>query len=243
MPFSRWIAPVLPALLLAACDQSDVPVSRSSSTPPGTPPASAAASVAVSPAIPADAPVVLAFGDSLYAGYQLDPGRSYPARLEAALNGQGMPVRFVNAGVSGDTTAAGLQRLAFTLDNQPRQPALVMVGLGGNDMLRGLPIEQTRANIDAVCAELQKRGIPFMLTGLVAAPNMGADYAGKFNAIFPELAKKYRVPLVPFLLEPVIGKPDLLLPDRIHPNAQGVDRIVATTQATVAGALQAAVSR
>lgn len=240
MPFFRWITPVLlPAFLLTACDRQDAPVSQ----PSGPALVTDVAPAAASSAIPADAPVVLAFGDSLYAGYQLDPGHSYPARLEAALNGQGTAVRFVNAGVSGDTTAAGLQRLAFTLDNQPREPALVMVGLGGNDMLRGLPPEQTRANIDAVCAELKKRGIPFMLTGLVAAPNMGADYTSKFNAIFPDLAEKYRVPLVPFLLEPVIGKPDLLLPDRMHPNAQGVDRIVAATQDTVAGALKAAVSR
>lgn len=193
--------------------------------------------------VPANAPVVLAFGDSLYAGYQLDPRDSYPAQLEAALNAKGVAARMVNAGVSGDTTAAGLQRLAFTLDNQPVRPALVMVGLGGNDMLRGLPPEQTRDNIDAICAELKKRGIPFMLTGMLAAPNMGADYAKKFNGIYPELAKKYQVPLVPFLLEPVIGKPDLVLPDNIHPNAQGVGKIVAFTAGDVENALTAAVKR
>lgn len=226
--------PLLAALVLAACNQGE---------PAPAPSASPAASVASVPAIPANAPVVLAFGDSLYAGYQLDPGEGYPPRLEAALNAKGVAVRFVNAGVSGDTTAAGLQRLAFTLDNQPVKPALVMVGLGGNDMLRGLPPEETLKNLDAICAELKKRGLPFMLTGLLAAPNMGADYAGKFNAIYPALAKKYGVPLVPFLLEPVIGKPELILPDHIHPNAQGVEKIVAFTAGDVEKALKGATSK
>ena len=220
----------IPGLILAACDK-EAPA-------PGPTAVSSAVPAAV---VPANAPVVLAFGDSLYAGYQLDPGQGYPPRLEAALNAAGVPVRFVNAGVSGDTTAAGLQRLAFTLDNQPVRPALVMVGLGGNDMLRGLPPEETLKNLDAICAELKQRGLPFMLTGLVAAPNMGADYAGKFNAIYPALAKKYKVPLVPFLLEPVIGRPGLILPDNIHPNAAGIDAIVAATEDDVAKALKGAV--
>ena len=235
---SAAVVLAIAALGLTACDSAPEPV-PSDMRPSG---AERSATQAPQP-VPANAPVVLAFGDSLYAGYQLDPRDSYPAQLEAALNGKGVAARIVNAGVSGDTTAAGLQRLAFTLDNQPVQPALVMVGLGGNDMLRGLPPEQTRDNIDAICAELKKRGIPFMLTGMLAAPNMGADYAGKFNAIYPDLAKKYKVPLVPFLLEPVIGKPDLVLPDNIHPNAQGVGKIVVATADDVESALAAALKR
>lgn len=190
--------------------------------------------------IPADVPVILAFGDSLYAGYQLKQGEGYPARLEAALNAGGTPVRVVAAGVSGDTTSAGLQRLAFTLDNQPAKPALVMVGLGGNDMLRGLPPEQTRENLDAILAELKKRGIPAMLTGMLAAPNLGGEYVAKFNAIYPDLAKKHDVPLVPFFLQAVIGDPGLMLPDRVHPNPNGIERIVDATQDDVARALKAA---
>lgn len=218
-----------------------MPVPPAGSSSAGSSPAAGTAAISKSAEVPANAPVVLAFGDSLYAGYQLEPTQSYPARLEAALNGMGIAARFANAGVSGDTTAAGLQRLAFTLDNQPVPPSLVMVGLGGNDMLRGLPADQTRANIDAICAELKMRGIPFMLTGMLAAPNMGAEYAVKFNAIYPALAKKYGVPLVPFLLEPVIGQRDYLLADNIHPNAAGVDRMVAATKDDVAGALAAAI--
>lgn len=189
---------------------------------------------------PANAPVILAFGDSLYAGYGLKPTESYPSRLEVALNAAEVPVRVVNAGVSGDTTAAARARLAFTLDGQAVKPALVMVGLGGNDMLRGLPPAETRANMAAIAQELKRRNIPFMLTGMLAAPNMGKDYVSQFNTIWPDLAKEYHVPLVPFFLQPVIGNDSLLLDDHIHPNPQGVDRIVAATQDTVAKALKAA---
>lgn len=191
-------------------------------------------------AIPADAPVILAFGDSLYAGYRLAQGEGYPPRLEAALNAAGTPVRVVNAGVSGDTTAAARERLAFTLDNQKVKPALVLVGLGGNDMLRGLPPQQTRANLDAILTELDKRKIPAMLTGMLAAPNMGKDYVGAFNPIYPALAKQHKAPLVPFFLQAVIGKDALMLDDHVHPNAQGVEMIVKATSADVGRALAAA---
>lgn len=194
-------------------------------------------------AIPAGAPVILAFGDSLYAGYRLAPGEGYPPRLEAALNASGITARVVNAGVSGDTTAAALARLAFTLDNQKTKPALVLVGLGGNDMLRGLPPEQTRANLDAILGELGKRQIPALLTGMLAAPNMGKDYVRAFNPIYPALARKHKAALVPFFLQAVIGNDAQLLDDHIHPNAQGVEKIVEATRAEVAKALQAATKR
>lgn len=217
-------------MLIAACSPEKAPDPAPSATQAAAP-------------IPADAPVILAFGDSLYAGYQLNPGEGYPPRLEAALNAGGIAARVVNAGVSGDTTAAALQRLGFTLDNQPVKPALAMVGLGGNDMLRGLPPEQTRENLDAILAEFGKRQIPVVLTGMLAAPNLGADYAGKFNPIWPELAKKHKAGLVPFFLQPVIGQKALMLDDNVHPNAQGVERIVAATQTQVAEALKAAVEK
>lgn len=221
-------APVLaalPLILLAACSGQKAPDVLETRAADASAPA------------PGDAPVILAFGDSLYAGYQLEAGQSYPARLEAALKAAGVNARVINAGVSGDTTAAARQRLAFTLDNQPQKPALVMVGLGGNDMLRGLPPEQTRANLDAILAELKRRGIPAMLTGMLAAPNLGRDYVAAFNPIWPALARKYDAALVPFFLAPVFGQPALQLPDHMHPNAQGVDRIVAATEPAVAQAL------
>jgi acyl-CoA thioesterase-1 len=215
-------------------------LSACSSEKPPEPQASAAAQASTVP-VPADAPVILAFGDSLYAGYNLKPGEGYPPRLEAALNAGGTPARVINAGVSGDTTAAALQRLTFTLDNQPVKPALALVGLGGNDMLRGLPPEETRANLDAILTEFGNRGIPVVLTGMLAAPNLGADYAGRFNPIWPDMAKKHKAGLVPFFLEPVIGHRALMLGDNIHPNAEGVNRIVAATQGQVVAALNKAV--
>lgn len=224
----------LPLLLpLAACAPDKAPEPS---------PAATDTQAAASP-VPADAPVILAFGDSLYAGYQLNPGEGYPPRLEAALTAGGMPARVINAGVSGDTTAAALQRLAFTLDNQPVKPTLALVGLGGNDMLRGLPPEQTRENLDAILTEFDKRQIPVVLTGMLAAPNLGEDYAGKFNRIWPELARQHKAGLVPFFLQPVIGQKTLMLEDNVHPNAQGIDRIVAATQAQVAEALEAAMKK
>lgn len=220
------------ALLLAACSAEDAPESKASASPL----ASAAAA-----AIPADAPVILAFGDSLYAGYNLQPGEGYPPRLEAALNAGGTPARVVNAGVSGDTTSAALQRLGFTLNNQPVKPTLALVGLGGNDMLRGLPPEETRANLDSILTEFDRRGIPVVLTGMLAAPNLGADYTERFNPIWPDMAKKHKAGLVPFFLQPVLGNSALMLGDNVHPNAEGVEKIVAATQAQVADALKKAV--
>jgi acyl-CoA thioesterase-1 len=134
------------------------------------------------PAIPANAPLVIAFGDSLYAGYQLGPKEGLSPQLQAALASDGVVARVQNAGVSGDTTAAGRQRLTYVLDNAKTKPALVMLGLGGNDMLRGIGPDQTRANLDAMLAELQKREIPVLLTGMMAAPNLGSDYAKKVQS-------------------------------------------------------------
>ena len=173
----------------------------------------------------ADAPLVVAFGDSLFAGYGLEPEEGLAPALDAALERAGVDSEVVNAGVSGDTSAAGLQRLAFTLDGQPKKPALVIVGLGGNDMLRGVAPAETRANLDAILAELKRRSIPAMLSGMVAAPNMGADYASEFNAIYPALARKYDVPLYAFTLDGAIGRPGMMLGDGIHPSAAGVEVI------------------
>ena len=223
----RRLIPLL-ALAIAACSQ------------PAPPPEAPKTQASVTPAIPADAPVILAFGDSLYAGYRLAPGEGYPPRLEAALNAGGIKARVINAGVSGDTTAAARDRLSFTLDNQKVKPTLVLVGLGGNDMLRGLPPAETRANLDAILTELDKRQIPAMLTGMLAAPNMGKDYVSAFNPIYPALAAQHKAPLVPFFLQAVIGNDKLLLDDHIHPTAEGVNKIVAATKDDVAKALKAA---
>ena len=221
---------VLALGLLAGCG-SEAPVPQETGAEAA--PSSASAEVA------GPEQTVLAFGDSLFAGYGLaDPAtQSYPARLEAALRGEGRNVRIANAGVSGDTTAAGRQRLAFTLDSQPAKPDLVILELGGNDLLRGLPPEQTRANLVAMLDELRKRGIPVILYGLQAPPNYGADWQGKYDAIFPELAKQYGATLVPFVTEKVFADPSLLQDDRVHPTDKGVDVLVDATAEAVAGAL------
>lgn len=185
-----------------------------------------------------DAKLVVAFGDSLYAGYNLEQDEGLAPVLEQALEKRGIATRVVNAGVSGDTSAAGLERLAFTLDGLPRKPDLMLVGLGGNDMLRGLSPKETRANMGAILTELQRRRIPVLLTGMLASPNMGPDYAAAFNAIYPELAKRHDATLYPFMLDGVIGKRALLLPDGIHPNPKGVDIIVGRIAPLVGRVLQ-----
>lgn len=169
---------------------------------------------------------MVAFGDSLFAGYGLEQDEGLVPALERALKGGGVNARVVSAAVSGDTSAAGRQRLAFALDGLPRKPDLVLVGLGGNDMLRGLPPEQTRENLVAILDTLNAREIPAMLAGMRAPPNMGADYIAAFDRIYPDLAAEYDVPLYPFTLDGVIGNRALMLPDGIHPNPQGMDVIV-----------------
>lgn len=213
----------------------------SEKAPPPPPPADTvhAGNAVVPAAAPiADAKLVLAFGDSLYAGYNLDQDKGLAPVLEQALNRRGMTVRVVNAGVSGDTTAAGLARLAFTLDGLPRKPDLMLVGLGGNDMLRGLSPKETRANLGAILSEAKRRGIKVLLTGMLASPNMGPDYAAAFDPIYPDLAKRYDATLYPFMLDGVIGKRALQLPDGIHPNDRGVTVIVGKLAPVVAGALK-----
>ncbi|WP_240956963.1 arylesterase [Pseudopontixanthobacter vadosimaris] len=183
---------------------------------------------------------VLAFGNSLFAGYNVDRQESYPARLEAALRARGINARVANAGVSGDTTAAGRQRLAFTLDAQENPPELVILELGGNDLLRGIEPAETRANLEAMLKELQSREIPVLLMGMVAPPNYGPEFQQAYDAIYPELAERYGADLVPFFLEPVYQRPDLIQADRIHPTAQGIEALVAATLDEVAVALPAA---
>jgi acyl-CoA thioesterase I len=182
--------------------------------------------------------LVVAFGDSLYAGYRLAPNEGLAPQLQAALNAAGIKARVHNAGVSGDTTAAGRTRLAFVLDNLERKPDLVVLGLGGNDMLRGVSPEQTRANMKAMLDELKRRDIPVVLTGMIAAPNLGQDYAQAFNPIYADLAEEYGAPLYPFILQDVVTDQALMLPDRIHPNAKGVARMVEGLSPLVEAALK-----
>ncbi|MBA4161874.1 MAG: arylesterase [Novosphingobium sp.] len=207
----KWklLAVVTSPLLLVGCQQE--------AAAPAQPDTSSAAAAA--PA--ADELVILALGDSLFAGYGLDPGQSYPAHLEKALQAKGIKARVVNAGVSGDTTAGGLQRVDFVLKSLPKKPALAVISLGGNDMLRGLSPDETRKNLDAILTRFKAEGVPVLLLGMLAAPNLGADYAQRFNPIYPALAKKHGATLVPFFLQALIGKPALFQADRIHRHWRG----------------------
>jgi len=227
---SRSLLSIALIWALTACGQQDQPAPATTSA--GSP----------AEAVP-DVPVmgaerrILAFGDSLFAGYGLKPGESYPARLEAALRSRGVNARIANAGVSGDTTAAALQRLEFTLNSQQLPPELVLVCLGGNDLLRGLSPDQTRANLAAILTELERRKLKVVLMGMLAPPNLGTDYRARFDPIYPALARQKDAELVPFFLQPVMGKPDLIQADHLHPNATGVQEIVAATVGEVAKAL------
>ncbi len=225
-------AVVLQALLLAGCGGDATPAPQPSAS------ASSVADAAVTrPA--GEERLVLAFGDSLYAGYGLDRGEGLPETLQDRLWEEGINATVANAGVSGDTTAAGRQRLAFALDNLPRTPDLVLLGLGGNDALRQIAPAETRANLAAMMAELDERGIAVVLTGMLAPPNLGGDYASQFNAIWPDLARQYQAPLDPFILDGVLGDRRLMLPDGVHPNADGVERIADRVTPIVAKALSA----
>lgn len=225
---ARVATPAMLVLALSGCG-SEAPQPQAST-------ASAEAEPPLPPVVGAEQRIV-ALGDSLFAGYGLEPGQSYPARLETALRARGINARIMNAGVSGDTTAGGLQRLDFTLNSLPAPPALVIISLGGNDMLRGLSPDETRANLDAILGKLKARKVPVLLLGMLAAPNMGADYAGKFNPIYPALAKQYGAQLVPFFLQPVVDKPQLIQPDHVHPTLEGIDLLVGSTVDSVAKAL------
>ena len=221
----NWLVLLATPALLTGC-KNDAPAAQQ---------APVAAQTAVAPQ--GDELVILALGDSLFAGYGLEPGQSYPAHLQAALQARGIKARIVNAGVSGDTTAGGLQRTDFVLNDQARRPALAIISLGGNDMLRGLSPAETRKNLDALLAKFAAAKVPVLLLGMLAAPNMGADYAKAFNPIYPALAKKYGAGLVPFFLQPLVEKPQLVQADHIHPTLAGIDVLVGSTIEQVAGAL------
>lgn len=180
---------------------------------------------------------ILAFGDSLFAGYGVGADKSYPAQLEAALRREGINARVINAGVSGDTTAAGRQRLAFTLDAQERAPDLVLLELGANDMLRGLSPAETRANLEAMLDELARRRIPVLLMGMRAPPNYGPEYQRAFDAVYAELGRREGVRLAPFWLESIYRRPELFQADRLHPTAEGLGVLAAETKEAVKQAL------
>jgi len=220
----RLIKVVIVAVLaLAASIACDHDSDRSRPAPGGAtaapvPPPSAAPSTTAP-----TSPRIVILGDSLTAGLGLPVRQSYPALLQERLNAEGLRYDVVNAGVSGDTSAGGLSRLDWSLQGDVR---ILVVALGGNDALRGLPVEELKSNLGRIVERAQARGITVVLAGMEAPPNWGREYDVAFHKVYPALAQQYHVPLIPFLLQNVAGTDALNQPDGIHPTAEGA-RIVA----------------
>lgn len=166
---------------------------------------------------------ILALGDSLTAGYGLPQADSFPRQLELALKRAGHEVRIRNGGVSGDTSAGGRSRIAWALADSP---GAVIVALGANDGLRGLAPRETAANLDAIMTAIRAKGLPVLLAGMLAPPNLGAEYGAEFKVLYSRLAEKHRILFYPFFLDGVAAKPELNQEDGIHPNAAGVAEMV-----------------
>ncbi|HEY8019659.1 MAG TPA: arylesterase [Thermoanaerobaculia bacterium] len=204
---------LLPILaLLTACGQG----ARGAGEPGASRPAESPAAVGAS------GPLVAFLGDSLTAGLGLDEGQAYPALVGERLARSGEPIRVLNAGVSGDTTAGGLRRLPWLLS---QHPAAIVVELGANDGLRGTPIEEIEGSLRQIVRRAQAAGARVLIVGMRIPPNYGPDYTGRFAAIYPRLARELDVPLVPFLLEGVGGDPALNQADGIHPTARGQELV------------------
>jgi len=213
----RALAPILlvsSAATLAGCkaDGGKVDPTPSAQVMPSTHEPTRAAAIADS------RPLLVCFGDSITAGYGIESGNTYPEDLQQILDAQGYPYRVLNSGVSGNTTKDGLDRLPRVLAHKP---AIVVVEFGGNDALRGLPLEQTQANLASIITQLQDAGVAVALAGITIPPDYGSAYVSRFNAIFPALAKKYRVPFLPFVLQGVYGTAGSMQADGIHPTAAG----------------------
>jgi len=211
------------AVLIAVCA---IACGREPAAPPAKPVASAPAA-ASQPAAPAVAPVapvasdrprIVFLGDSLTAGYGLEQPQAVPALIQARLKKEGYPFEVVNAGVSGDTSAGGLSRLEWSLSGDVR---ILVLELGANDGLRGLPVAAMRQNLEEVITRSQARGIAVLLVGMEALPNYGASYTSEFHDTFPSLAKAHKTALMPFYLDGVAGKPELNIADGMHPNPAG----------------------
>jgi acyl-CoA thioesterase-1 len=238
---SRSLAAVALAVLTTACGQngSDTPIvgamgSKSrpaaQSAQPAQPTQSASAAPAPSQAPRAARPRVVVLGDSLSAGLGLSPQEAFPAILQRKIDADGLKFEVVNAGVSGDTSAGGLRRLDWALDGDVQ---VLILGLGANDGLRGLPVDEMRRNLSTIVERAQARHITVVLCGMEAPPNFGASYTASFRAAFKDVAKKYDLAFVPFLLDGVAGLADLNQDDGIHPNGRGAQRVADTVWSTL----------
>lgn len=164
-------------------------------------------------------PKIIAFGDSLTAGFGLSEKESYPYLLQEKLRAEGFDYEVINAGIAGDTTAGGLERIDWSLDQENVQ--ILILELGGNDLLRGLPVEKMKQNLDTMIRKAKAKNIKVLFCGMLAPPTMGAKYQREFVAVFPDLASQHKVEFMPFILDGVAANPKLNQPDGIHPNAEG----------------------
>jgi acyl-CoA thioesterase-1 len=187
---------------------------------------------------PVERPLILAFGDSLTAGYGLDQGLGFAPQLQATLRRNGIAATVVDGGVSGDTSEAGKARLGWTLDGLERKPDLVILELGANDMLRGLDPALTERNLEAMLAEFDRQQIPVLIAGMRAAPNLDPGYIAKFEAIYPALARKHGAALYPFFLDGVAAQKGMQLADGMHPTFAGVKQMVLRITPAVKQALK-----
>jgi acyl-CoA thioesterase-1 len=201
--------------LLAACQSSPPPREDKAQAQ------SKESAAAHAPAVHDQRPVIVCFGDSLTAGYGVAAGQSYPDHLQRLLDKRGYSYHVINEGVSGDTSVAGLLRVDTVIADHPE---IVIVSFGGNDGLRGLPVESMEANLREITKRLQQGGAKVVLGGMTLPPNYGSEYVHAFEAVYPRLAKELDVTLIPFLLEGVAARPELLY-DEIHPNATGNEMV------------------
>jgi acyl-CoA thioesterase-1 len=206
----RWVLCCAIAAFSIGCGRTEKPAAQAQQK---TAPAPAA-----KPQPEDKRPVVAAYGDSISAGFGVEPGKSYPDDLQRLMDKEGLGYRIVNLGVSGDTTADGVERLPTVL---AMHPVVAIVEFGGNDGLRGLPVDAARVNLALIIQGLQNAGITVVLAGMTLPRNYGAEYIGSFDKIYPELAKQYKVTLIPFILDGVGGNPALTQADGLHPTAEG----------------------
>lgn len=195
--------------------------------------ATALLSILLTGATVPERPLVLAFGDSLTAGYGLDSGLGFAPQLQATLRRHGIAAQVVDGGVSADTSEAGKARLGWTLDGLARKPDLVIVELGANDMLRGLDPALTERNLDAILAELDRRRIKVLVAGMRGAPNLDPAYVARFEAIYPALVRRHGTAIYPFFLDGVATEAGMQQADGMHPTFDGVKRIVTAITPTV----------
>lgn len=206
---------ILTCLALAGCTKTESPAAESRPEAPAPP-------AARRPAAPDTRKVIAVLGDSLAEGLGVPPGKSYPDVVQQTLDRKGYSYRVVNLGVSGDTTTGALSRLSYALS---LKPSILVIELGGNDGLRGVPVPSTKANLEKMIVTAQKSGADVLLAGMTLPPNYGADYIRKFEAVYHDLARKYRVQLIPSLMRPIAeqieSRPGLMQGDGIHPTVEG----------------------